>query len=96
MIHPPNNVAARTETLTELMNEWLESCKSRLKISSYQKYRTIVQNHISQIGRLSLKDLSPKAVNQILIALGMGFKYAHERYQVTMPEIHFLKCSLAR
>lgn len=111
MIHPLNTSVPPTKTVAKLMNEWLESCKSRLKISSYQKYRTIVQNHISaQIGRLSLKDLSPQiiarfsdglsaaglspeTVNQILIVLGMGFKYARERYQVTMPEIYFLKTS---
>lgn len=108
---PLGNTAKCAETVGELMNEWLDSCKSRLKISSYWKYQTIVKNHISkQLGKLPLKcvsahtiaqfsdslsaeHLSAETVNQILIVLGMSFKYARERYQVVLPEIHFLKTS---
>ena len=42
---------------------------------------------------LLAKRLSMETVNQILMVLGMGFKYARERYQVTLPEIRFLKTS---
>ncbi len=108
---PLGNIAKCAETVGELMNEWLDSSKSRLKISSYQKYQTIVKNHISeQLGKLPLKcvsahiiaqfsdsllseHLSAETVNQILIVLGMGFKYARERYQTILPEIRFLKTS---
>lgn len=108
---PLGNTAKCAETVSELMNEWLDSSKSRLKISSYRKYQTIVKNHISeQLGKLPLKCvsahtiarfsdsllaecLSTETVNQILIVLGMSFKYVRERYQVVLPEIHFLKTS---
>lgn len=96
------------------MNEWLDSAKNRLKISSYRKYQTIVKNHISgQLGKLPLKcvsvqiiaqfsdsllakDLSAETVNQVLMVLGMGFKYARERYQAALPGIRFLNTSKAR
>lgn len=99
------------ETVGELMNEWLSVSKKQIKISSYRKYQTIVQNHIlGQLGKLPLKCVSPQiiaqfsdnllaenlssdTVNQILIVLGMGFKFARERYQTMIPEIRFLKTS---
>lgn len=110
---PLENSVKYTETVGELMTEWLDKSKSRLKISSYRKYQTIVRNHISELlGNLPLKcvttqtiaqfsdsllakRLSMETVNQILMVLGMGFKYARERYQVTLPEICFLKTSKA-
>lgn len=106
---PLGNTAKCAETVGEIMNEWLDSCKIRLKISSYRKYQTIVKNHISeQLGKLPLKcvsahtiaqfsdslsakHLSAETVNQILMILGMGFKFARERYQAALPEIRFLK-----
>ncbi|MBD5112465.1 MAG: site-specific integrase [Ruminococcaceae bacterium] len=107
------NTKKCAETVGELMSEWLDSSKNRLKISSYRKYQAIVQNHISErLGKLPLKcvtaqiiaqfsdsllakHLSMETINQILMVLGMGFKYARERYQVTLPEIRFLKTSKA-
>lgn len=106
---PPGSSVKCAETVGELMTEWLDKSKPRLKISSYRKYQTIVQNHISeQLGKLPLKcvsaqiiaqfsdsllaeSLSAETVNQVLIILGMGFKYARERYQATLPEVKLLK-----
>lgn len=110
---PLENSVKYTETVGELMTEWLDKSKSRLKISSYRKYQTIVRNHIlEQLGKLPLKcistqiiarfsdnllaeHLSAETVNQILMVLGMGFKYARERYQAVLPEIRFLKTAKA-
>ena len=108
--HPPESIRETNMTVDDLMNEWLESSKDQLKISSYQKYQTIVKNHISaKLGGLPLKcatlclitqfvdslikekQLSTETANQVIIVLGMGFKYARERYQAVLPEIHLLK-----
>lgn len=107
----PGNTVNSAETIGDLMNEWLAVSKKQIKISSYRKYQTVVQNHIlGQIGRLPLKcvsaqiiakfsdkllaeKLSTETVNQILMVLGMGFKFAHEHYQAVLPEIRLLKTS---
>ena len=112
-MRPPEKIRESGIIIEELMQEWLNS-QHQIKISSYQKYKTIVQNHISdKLGKLPVrcisqqllkqftdslvteKHLSAETVNQIPIVLGMGFKYARERYNVTVPEIHFLKTSKA-
>ena len=43
--------------------------------------------------KLLAENLSAETVNQVLIVLGMGFKFARERYQIALPEINFLKTS---
>lgn len=110
---PLGNTIKCAETVGDLMNEWLSYCKNQIKISSYRKYQTIVQNHIiEQLGKLPLKcvsvqiiarfsdnllaeNLSAETVNQVLMVLGMGFKFARERYQAALPEINFLKTTKA-
>ncbi|MDE5993979.1 MAG: site-specific integrase, partial [Oscillospiraceae bacterium] len=114
VIQPSEHMKKSDVRIDELMQEWLNSNRYQIKVSSYQKYQTIVRNHISdKLGKLPVKcisaqlltqfsdslitekHLSAETVNQILIVLGMGFKYAREHYQVTMPQIHFLKTSKA-
>lgn len=109
---PLGSIRKTSITIDELMSEWLESSKDQLKISSYQKYQTIVRNHISdKLGRLPLKcvtlrlitqfvdslikekHLSVETANQVIIVLGMGFKYARERYQAVLLEVRLLKTS---
>lgn len=112
---PLGSTAKTAMTIGELMSEWLENSKDQLKISSYQKYRTIVKNHISdKLGGLPLKcvtlrlitqfvdslikekHLSAETANQVIIVLGMGFKYARERYRATLPEVRLLKTAKSR
>ena len=54
-----------TVTVDEIMQEWLDQSKNHLKISSYQKYQSTVQNHISkQIGKIPVKKLSTAIISQ--------------------------------
>lgn len=100
-----------TSTVDELTAEWLANVDSQLKISSLQRYQSIVAHISEKLGSLSLKyvsveiisqfedsllnekKLSLETVNQILIVLGMSFKFARERYRITSPEIKLLKTS---
>lgn len=54
----------REKTLAVIMTEWLAESKKQLKISSYRKYQTIVQNHISKIGSLSIKHINMGTISQ--------------------------------
>lgn len=52
-------------TIKEVMTEWLYESKNQLKISSYQKYNTIFQNHISsRVGEVQLKYLTSQFFTQ--------------------------------
>ena len=64
-----------------IVNE-LDSVLVKL-ISNY----TIINftNHLKE------KRLSVKSINDILIVLGLAFKYAEEEYQITTPRIRYLK-----
>lgn len=42
-------------------------------------------NHLKE------KNLSAKSINDILIVLGLAFKYAEEEYEITIPRIRYLK-----
>lgn len=54
-----------TATVDDIMQEWLTQSKNQLKISSYQKYRSTIQNHISkQLGKIRISNLSPLIVSQ--------------------------------
>lgn len=35
--------------------------------------------------------MSAKSINDILIVLGLAFKYAEEEYEITTPRIRYLK-----
>ena len=62
---PLGNIKKTDVTIDELVNEWLENRRCQLKISSYQKYRTIIQNHISDyFGKLPLKCVSTHILAQ--------------------------------
>lgn len=57
-------------TVNDAMTEWLFECKNRLKISSYQKYSSIIANHISKkIGNLPLSCVTPRAFTQFTDSL---------------------------
>lgn len=46
-------------TVDDIMSEWLNQNKNQLKISSYQKYQSTIQNHISkQLGKIRLNSLT--------------------------------------
>ena len=52
-------------TVNEIMLEWLCERKNHIKISSYQKYCTILSNHISKIiGEMPIKFLSSHSIAQ--------------------------------
>lgn len=51
--------------LDHMMTEWLAGCRNQLKISTYQKYQSIIQNHISKrIGSLPIKHITSDTVSQ--------------------------------
>lgn len=46
-------------TVTELIAEWLEIIKNRVKQSTYQKYDCVCQNHIiSDLGTIAVRYIS--------------------------------------
>ena len=100
----------------KVMQEWLQHSKNYIKVSTLQKYESIINNHIIRnighfyieeltetiindfisylLSRGNLKNqkgLSMKTVNDILIVLEMGLKYAEEIYFVPYPKIKLLK-----
>lgn len=46
---------------------------------------------INFTNHLKEKNLSVKSINDILIVLGLAFKYAEEEYEITIPRIRYLK-----
>lgn len=46
---------------------------------------------INFTNHLKKKNLSAKSINDILIVLGLAFKYAEEEYEITTPRIRYLK-----
>lgn len=46
---------------------------------------------INFTNKLKEKNLSAKSINDILIVLGLAFKYAEEEYKITTPRIRYLK-----
>lgn len=50
-------------TVDDIMREWLEQNKNQLKISSYQRYHIIIQNHISNhLGKIQIKHLTANTI----------------------------------
>lgn len=67
---PLGSTAKTAMTIGELMSKWLENSKDQLKISSYQKYQTIVRNHISdKLGGLPLKCITLRLITQFVDSL---------------------------
>ena len=61
----PKSSGVSVETVSDLMNEWLDRCKERIKISSLRKYQVIVRNHIDKhLGALPLKNFSASITEQ--------------------------------
>lgn len=47
------------DAVENVMQKWLEQSKNQLKITSYQRYETIVQNHIiSRLGKIPIRRLT--------------------------------------
>ena len=52
-------------TVDDIMQEWLYQSKNQLKISSYQKYQSIFQNHISShLGKIRVGNLTSTTISQ--------------------------------
>lgn len=52
-------------TVAQVMNEWLDSNKAQIKISSYQKYKTVIDKHIqSELGFLEVQYMTKLTVQQ--------------------------------
>lgn len=52
-------------TVNDVMNEWLSRSEAQVKISSFQKYSSVIQKHISkQIGNIRLSDLAETDINR--------------------------------
>lgn len=63
--NPLASITKPNLTVSEIMLEWLFERKNHIKISSYQKYSSIISNHISDIiGELPLKRLSQHIIAQ--------------------------------
>lgn len=58
-------------------------------------YQKLISNYtiINFTNHLKEKNLSAKSINDILIVLGLAFKYAEEEeeYEITTPRIRYLK-----
>ena len=63
-------------TLKELAKEWLESKKSVIGIKTYEEYKRICNNIISEIGYLKIGDIKPKILedfyNRLRTKEGVG------------------------
>ena len=68
----------REKTLGEIMAEWLAECKSGIKLSTYRKYQTVIQNHISQISKLQLRHISANTIAQFTERLLVEDKLSRE------------------
>lgn len=56
-------------------------------------YQKLISNYtiINFTNHLKERNLSAKSINDILIVLGLAFKYAEEEYEITTPRIRYLK-----
>ena len=56
-------------------------------------YQKLISNYtiINFTNHLKEKNSSAKSINDILIVLGLAFKYAEEKYEITTPRIRYLK-----
>ena len=97
--------------MSDIMDEWLKSVHKSVKQSTFQKYDSIVKNHIktSPIANIDVslvntkdlldfsedlsenKKLSSKTINDILVVIGLGLKFADEVYNIPKPNIKYYK-----
>lgn len=62
---PFSNARKIAATVDDVMEEWLNQNKNQLKISSYQKYQSTIQNHISkQLGKIRINNLTQANLSQ--------------------------------
>ncbi|MCH5324195.1 MAG: site-specific integrase [Eubacterium sp.] len=56
-------------TLTELTREWLSSIVFSVKKSTYQKYESLIRNHIEQvpIGQMQVRFITSKTINDFAV-----------------------------
>lgn len=66
------------KTIAEIMTAWLNDRKNRIKLSTFQKYNSVISNHISNsIGRTTIDQLSSSAISRFtdeLVAKGLSYK----------------------
>lgn len=61
--NPSENPRWCAVTIGDVMREWLHANQSQLKISSLQKYRTIIEKHIEpQLGKIPLKLITSRII----------------------------------
>lgn len=62
---PFGNAKKSAATVDDIMQEWLKQSANQLKISSYQKYQSTVQNHIStNLGKIRISNLTSVTISQ--------------------------------
>ena len=68
-------------------------CKNHIIVEIGSMLVKLISNYtiINFTNRLKEKKLSAKSINDILIVLGLVFKYAEEEYEITTPRIRYVK-----
>lgn len=68
-------------------------CKNHIINEIGSVFVKVISNYtiINFTNKLKEKNLSVKSVNDILIVLGLTFKYAEEEYEIKTPRIRYLK-----
>lgn len=62
---PLDSVRKTNATVDDIMQEWLSQSKNQIKISSYQKYQTTIQNHISNhLGKIRINNLTSATISR--------------------------------
>lgn len=90
-----------TEWLSSIKNQVKENtyqkyegvCKNHIINEIGSVLVRLISNYtiMNFTNRLREKELSAKSVNDILIVLGLAFKYAEEEYEITTPRIRYLR-----
>src|SRR5688500_2317415 len=65
--------AGRRTTLAEYLQDWLEHMKTRIRPTTWERYRSLLQNHVvPRIGEARLGQLKPRDVQRVLDAMMAG------------------------
>ena len=67
-------VCTRNTTVYQLAEEWLHLCQSKLKLSTYQRYRGFLENHIIHIGNLPVIFCSSATLQNFVFKLVLHHK----------------------
>lgn len=78
-INQHDNTRKTVTTVDDAMYEWLAKSKALVKISSYQKYQSTVQNHISKhLGNIRINNLTPLIISRFTDYLLLQDKLSRE------------------